>query len=47
MRELYIEETTSVAAAGAPILLAVLAFEWYNLDKIEDFVEGFFDGLSD
>jgi len=47
MRELNIGETQSVAAGAVPVLLAVLAFEWYQMDNIQDFVEGFFDGLED
>ena len=47
MHELNIEETHSVAAGAVPVLLGILAFEWYQMDNIQDFVEGFFDGIED
>lgn len=47
MRELNLEETGAVAGGAVPVLLGILAFEWYQMDNIQDFVEGFFDGLED
>lgn len=47
MRDLNLEETGAVAAGAVPVLLGILAFEWYQMDNIQDFVEGFFDGLED
>lgn len=47
MHELDIEKTELVAGGAVPVLLGILAFEWYQMDNIQDFVEGFFDGLED
>lgn len=46
MRAIEINEVEQVSGGILPALV-VLGFVAYNADKIESFVNGFFDGLSE
>lgn len=46
MRVITENELTEVSGGLIPLAVA-LGFVWYNADKIEDAVNGFFDALSE
>jgi hypothetical protein len=45
MRNLTLEEVSATAGGLVPVLLGILAFEWYQAENIQQGFVGFFDSM--
>jgi len=46
MRELEMREMDDVAGGVLPVLIGILAFEWYEAGHIRSFMDGVLDGAD-
>lgn len=46
MRTLEATEVNSVSGGMLPVLIGILAFEWYEAGHIRSFMDGFLDGAN-
>lgn len=46
MRTLKMEEVEIVSGGVLPVLIGILAFEWYEAGHIRSFIDGFLDGAN-
>ncbi len=46
MRELEMREIDEVAGGLLPVLIGILAFEWYEAGHIRSFMDGVLDGAN-
>jgi len=46
MRELNMHEIEDVSGGILPVLIGILAFEWYEAGHIRSFIDGVLDGAN-
>ncbi|HVX56595.1 MAG TPA: hypothetical protein VHA37_02580 [Candidatus Saccharimonadales bacterium] len=46
MRELNMHEIEDVSGGILPVLIGILAFEWYEAGQIRSFIDGVLDGAN-
>lgn len=46
MRELNMHEIEDVSGGILPVLIGILAFEWYEAGHIRSFIDGVLDGAD-